>query len=308
MSKILNPKKLTIMIFSLMLIVYLVAMKQSAYNGAVRGMYVCVSVILPTVFPFAVASDIFAESGLCSAVGRAAPKFIKKLFCLSDTGFGILILGLFGGFPTGADTASKMYKCGVITRSEAERLICVSNNPSVAYSFMLGAMITSSLAGGAMLWITVIISSILYSLVIRVKDYSELTGDSYGSFSDLSLSIRKASLSTVCICGTVIFFSALGELISSLPVEPVLHGILLSFVELTSGLDFLLNTGGDTRLIFSLTAGLLSFSGLSVMMQVKAAIRDSDIGITKYFFGKILQGIFSFALSYLCFEHFITLF
>jgi hypothetical protein len=89
-------------------------------------------------------------------------------------------------------------------------------------------------------------------------------------------------------------FKSLG--ISTSFIVPIFSGI----IELTNGLSLVSNIAQksiSTNIIIS--AFLLGFGGISVLLQVLSIISKSDISIKPYLFGKILQGIFAAIITYI---------
>ena len=100
--------------------VYLTVFGQSARESAARGLDICFGVILTTVFPFSVASSLLLSSGACDILGRTAFYPLGRLFGLSESGAGLLLPGLIGGFPAGAAGAAELYKSYAALRSELD--------------------------------------------------------------------------------------------------------------------------------------------------------------------------------------------
>ena len=90
----------------------------------------------------------------------------------------------------------------------------------------------------------------------------------------------------VRLCGFVVFFLVILALITDL--TGLNHPVLLGLAELTTGVTAL--EGGPGDLVW---AALLGWGGLSVHGQTAAVLSDTDLGLGRYFLGKILQAIFS---------------
>ena len=99
--------------------------------------------------------------------------------------------------------------------------------------------------------------------------------------------VGEAAEGMVRLCGFVVFFLVILALITDL--TGLNHPVLLGLAELTTGVTALEGRPGD--LVWA--AALLGWGGLSVHGQTAAVLSDTDLGLGRYFLGKILQAIFS---------------
>ena len=76
------------------------------------------------------------------------------------------------------------------------------------------------------------------------------------------------------------------------------NGVIGGIIELTNGVKqisiFELN-----EINISIISFLIGFGGLSVLFQVYSIISKENISIKPYFYGKLLQGIISFFVTFL---------
>ena len=126
----------------------------------------------------------------------------------------------------------------------------------------------------------------------------------------LGQSIQNAVSTILLIGGYVVIFSVLVSILSNLHIfeqigllllpffktlgfdtkliEPLLCGIL----ELTNGVNLIatVNIKNISQNVI-LSAFLLGFGGISVLLQVFSIISETDLSIKKYFIGKCMQGV-----------------
>lgn len=126
-----------------------------------------------------------------------------------------------------------------------------------------------------------------------------------------------SAVSTILVVGAFItvFFMLIDMIISTkifLPVEniinsflslvgvtrPLGNGIVCGIVEMTRGCSELSKFGATTATV-TLCAGLLSFSGLSIIMQSLTLLSGIKIKISKYFLQKITHAIICMGLTFL---------
>ena len=98
-----------------------------------RGLKLCVSTVIPSLFPFMVVSELIVAGGFAESVGAFFKKPARLLFGISGEGASAFLLGTLCGFPIGTRVAISLYERGRISREELSRLVCFSNNPSSAF-------------------------------------------------------------------------------------------------------------------------------------------------------------------------------
>ena len=290
-------------LFALLFAVWLVVFAAEAREAAAEALIICRDVILTTVLPFSVASDLLVCSGFCETVGRVAGRPLSRLFGISETGAGVFVLGLFGGYPSGAYAVSELCSAGRIGRSEAEVLISYTNNATPAFAAVYVGSLLGSARAGVLCCLSVIFSAVLFGLIIRKKAGSPVCVNE-GSPHRFSLprSVSAGASGAVVICANVIVFRVISKALSALP----LGGFLSAIPEITSGAAVLASAVSDPRLSASLVCSLVSFSGLSVASQVSAAVSECGIRMRYYVTGKIFQAAASFFAVYLLYPIFFS--
>ena len=103
--------------------------------------------------------------------------------------------------------------------------------------------------------------------------------------------VTDGAQAMVTVCAFVMFFVAALRLVTAL--TGLSHPALIGMVELTGGI---LRLTPD-RAGFITAAVLLGWGGLSVHGQTAAVLRNTDLSLTPYLFGKALQAAFSAVLA-----------
>lgn len=234
----------------------------------------------------------------------------------------IFIMGLISGYPTGAKIVTQFRKNKLITKAEGERLLTFTNNSGTLFIIgTVGITLFGNTTIGILLLITHILACISVGFVFRFwkfndnesLKYIDLNSNENNSSSNiLSTSISNAINTILMIGGFIILFSIIISILNSskllviisnlfVPIlklfnidskfcVPILSGIL----ELTNGVSLVYGIPNkllSTNII--ITAFLLGFGGISIVLQIYAIIADTDISIIPYIFGKVLQGIFA---------------
>lgn len=89
-------------------------------KGAENGIGLCLSTLVPSLFPFMVLASYITESGLAEKIGRHLSWLTKPIFGLDGCFASAIILSLVGGYPVGAKTVNSLYKKGAASESECK--------------------------------------------------------------------------------------------------------------------------------------------------------------------------------------------
>ena len=134
----------------------------------------------------------------------------------------------------------------------------------------------------------------------------------------LGTSIQSAVSTILMVGGFVVLFSVIISILNvsgitdlvCILLEPVCHflgipskivaSVFTGFFEITNGINMVsLIKLKNISLNIIVTAFLLGFGGLSVLLQVFSVVSKSDLSIKPYVVGKILHGIFAAVYTFL---------
>lgn len=273
-----------------------------------QGLRLCAHTVIPSLFPFMILSDMIVsgEIGARWLSGLCAP--LRRLFRLPTVGCCAVLLGIVCGFPVGAKCAIAAYERGELTRIECEHVIACASNPSSA--FVIGA-VGLSLWGnrnlGIVLYCTIVAASLLTGIVLARLRYASPTVNVNTNISHIPTrgvklftnAVRSSTESMLLICAYVVFFSALtgtlNLILASISVPHIVHVLLTSFFELSSGVGAAALLP-NVMLAATFTAATLGWSGLSVHCQLLALCDGRGLSFRIYFTAKLLQALFCAAL------------
>ncbi|HPD87964.1 MAG TPA: hypothetical protein PLU75_00600 [Oscillospiraceae bacterium] len=287
----------------------LILHSSEAAAGAKYGLSLCAGTVIPAVFPF-MALCVFA----CES--PAAPFFSKllslpaRLFRLPGNCGGILLASLIGGYPSAAKCAGDYYKSGLIDRETAERLLtfCVNAGPPFLL-FAVGQAAFGSVRTGAFLWISQLASSVVIGLLgalfakkpARTSDTGPFSGRSAASSATHAVIAAADACFTMCAfitaaCALTELFDAgtLSGLFLKYPVSRVLFDGLF---EVTSGCTEAGKLGGMVGILAA--AGIASFSGISVILQVAGILEGSGIRLGKFLLSRPIHGALTAAFCWI---------
>ncbi len=303
-DKLFNKKRtsaiLTITVITLTFILTMLFSEKIAHSVK-SGLSLCANVIIPSVFPFIILSDMLYSYIDFTSIGFIGKTF-EKIFKINRCGLYPFMLGILCGFPLGVKCASEIYREGYITKDEAERLIGFSNNTGPAFLVCgIGIGLRGKFYDGILLYAVMVFSSVLCGIIFSFGKKCE-NHESYKFKTrpfKITESIKNAGTNTLNICSYLTFFACIVGLLRNTIGESFLYLTLIPFLEVGSSASIL----SKTKLLSSigsitLTSFAVAFSGFSVHLQALSFISDTDLSTKRYFLMKFVQGILSVIIIY----------
>ena len=115
---------LTLFFFTICLVVF----SSSNLVAAKNGLMLWANSVVPSLFPFFVATELLSQTNMPYLLGRIFNKFMKPLFNVSGEGAFAFIMGIISGYPVGAKIACDFRKNNILSKQECERLLSFTNN------------------------------------------------------------------------------------------------------------------------------------------------------------------------------------
>ena len=300
-----------ITIFTICLVLFSTANIQAAK----KGIELFFTGVFPSLFPFFIASDLLSHTNLIPLMSEKLNKYMKPIFNVPGLAAFPFIMGIISGYPTGAKIVTDFRNQNMLSKEEGERLLAFTNNSGPM--FILGTVGTCMFLDksiGLLLLITHILGTISVGLIFRFWKSSKLKRSSqettsYLTFNNIGEVIGnsiKNSLNTVfMIGGFIILFSVIisillqSNILSILPND-WLKGIIIGLVELTNGVSFVSSIiSKNITINIVISAFLIGFGGISVLLQVFSITAKSDLSIKSYIYGKLLHGTLAAIYTYL---------
>ena len=304
----------------LILLALLLLFPEDAAVGARSGLSVCAGVIIPSLFPFLVASSLFSSMGLHTTLAHILGPLFQRL-SLPPIAAAPLLLGLCGGYPVGARAVSELVRSGSLHPKEAERLLPWCNNTGPGFIIgVAGSAVFGSVRIGVLLYLCHILAAFALALLIGRSDAAAQM-PAHPVARPAGPDILPRCISTAVsvipdICGCIVFFSMLTELLRAGGVFSSLAAaisartglemrwalsLLSGVLELGCGITSLRGMSPGPQSL-ALAAFLLGFGGLSVHAQTFSALADTKIKCARHFAGRIAHGLLSAVLILLyCF-------
>lgn len=122
----------------ILLTVSLAVFPQQGLEAARDGLKIFWEIVLPSLLPFFVLSEILLGLGVVHFFGVLLEPLMRPLFNVPGAGAFALSMGLVAGYPMDAVITGKFRRLGLCTRIEGERLLAFTNTADPL--FMFGAV------------------------------------------------------------------------------------------------------------------------------------------------------------------------
>ena len=328
--------KLQQLILPLILISFticLVIFSNTNLSAAKNGLILWSNSIVPSLFPFFVATELLSHTNFTYYLGKVLNKFMRPLFNIRGEGSFAFIMGIISDYPIGAKIPANFRQNKICSKEECERLLSFTNNSGPLFIIgTVGITMFGNSTIGFLLLITHLLASITVGFIFRFWKYnikSEI--NSYNSYinSNENLTLSNlggiignsitSSINTILLIGGfVVLFSVIisilktSQLLDILancihPLFNLLHipekfsfGFISGIFELTNGLNIVCSIPEKKLSInIIIVSFLLGLGGFSVLLQVWSVIAKTDLSIKPYILGKLLHACISAFYTFL---------
>ena len=254
----------------------------SASDAVLSSMELCVTRVIPSLFPYMVLSSLMISMDLTEPLYRRLPT--EKWLGLPRCAASVLFTGLFCGFPVGAAGCAALVRDGKLNRDDAAALCAASSAASPA--FVIGTV--GQWWGreyGTLLWLRGSGQSPVHETASQTN-----TG---GFPGHLASAVSSAASSCIAVIASVTFFGSTARILSHLiPWLTVPASVLLEF---SQGSAAGAKMGGMPGII--VTGAAVGFTGISVMIQSAASLAPEKISLKPLILSKIAAMAVSAAVS-----------
>lgn len=294
-------------------------------NGTIEGLKLFVFSVLPGLFPFMLLTKLLTELGVIFKFSQKLDKFSYKVFGTPGVSMYAFLMSILSGYPIGAKIISDLYKKELISEKDAQKMsiFCTTSGPIFVIG-TVGSIMLKSYLLGVIIYVSHILSSIVLGVLSNLFSYK--TSNSLKTISTNYIVItKKQNILGVCISDTInslfvvgayiTLFYLISELLTLLKIFSVLkvliclclqkigisgtlvEGILYGIIEVTRGTKVLSDFGGTMPAVLS--CGLISFSGISIIMQSLVFLKEAKIKTHTFIIAKCVHSILSMLLCYI---------
>lgn len=324
-----------LVLFTISLIIFSSTNLSSAKNGLILW----ANSIVPSLFPFFVATELLTHTNLIYNMGKLLNKFMKPFFNIRGEGSFALIMGIISGYPMGAKISANFRKNNICSKEECERLLSFTNNSGPLFIIgTVGITMFGNSTIGFLLLLTHLLASLTVGFLFRfwkykTKEKNNLQKYESNKINEITLSnlggiignsITNSINTILLIGGFVVLFSVILNIIKTSNllnilcnfINPIFNllniptsfssGFISGIIELTNGLNIICTLPEKKISINIILASfLLGLGGISVLLQVWSVISKTDLSIKPYIIGKILHAFFSAFYTFLFLKNFI---
>ncbi len=289
----------------LLWVILMLVFSESVLNAVKNALILCGHTIIPSLFPFMVASDLLLQAGISNIkMPLFLEKWVWRLFRVSATGFCAFFMGALCGFPIGAKFIADLCRSGKIDTEEGTRLLCFCNNTGPAFVIAgVGASLLQSKMLGITLYGIQILSALLCGFLLarfQRKSVSDRTFSTSQATKprDMPSVIRDNAQNMLAVCGAILLFSSILGLVGELLQNRLLLGIIASFLEIGTAsavaADLFFSSPTVAFLLLTLA---INFGGISVHMQAACLFCELPVSFRRYTVAKWAQACIALLLS-----------
>lgn len=273
------------------LIILFILQPGIAHDGAEAGALLFVHALLPYLLPYIILTQWLLKVPVENPSKSSWKRYMKAY-----------VLGSFGGFPVGAVTVTEMVKNGELSRRESGFLLAACHAPGPMFILgFVGTELFGDTTSGWKLLAAIHIANILFLFFTlfymnkgqRELDSTQLPLMKKKASSPFLESIKESSTVIILVATTVIFFSALGNVLTTAISKVftvdlgITKTILLAIFEMTSGVQSATDHFFTSPVFPFLIAAIISLNGLSIHMQVFVIAKTADTPLLPYFISRI---------------------
>lgn len=309
--KIIRILKFTILAILLTMIAGAIIIYPERYiTSCLQGFLMWAECVLPSLFPFMVITLIMIKSGFADKASLPLKK-VTGLFRLPPSAAVCFIISICSGYPAGSKCVLEFYEKGCLSSKDAKKLsvLCSTSGPLFIIGTVGVKMFGNKSAGWQILiahFASVLLIALALALFSKKEEKPRLQREPvkgnllYDTFYSAVISVAVAG-------GFIAFFAVTAQIMSDFNFLIVFEKFFAMFtdgqsakaaalglVEMTIGCRKLSAAQGG--LSIPLAGFLITFGGVSILMQQLAYFSKAGVK-TLYFIGvKILQATLCFLI------------
>lgn len=310
---------ITLLFFMVVLIIY----PDRYIKTSFEGIKLFALTVMPSLLPFFFLTGLLTKIADFNKMVKAFSPISSLLFNASGISVYIFLMSILSGYPVGARITYDLRKNGVISQKDATvmSIFCSTSGPL----FVIGAVGTGMFQDkrvGFIIYLSHILSAILSGIIFRFlgekpqKNGELLPQNNTGNI--LYESIYDAVISVMIVGGFVSIFYVLSKVLCDFNLlKPLIFVFSKIFspisknfdyssffcqglIECTRGINLL--SSYKNAFSYSLATSLISFGGISIIMQSVIYLSRSKIKTWLFLIGKITQMLLSFTVSFILFN------
>lgn len=281
-------KKIGFFGFVVSILCFFLFFPEAAGDASQRGLLLWFEQLLPVLLPFSILSGIVLSSHLFERDPRGKRRKISTLE------WYMIFCGFLFGFPIGSKLAADSFREGKISMKNAAILSCFTNNlsPVFVVSVWKNQLRLPQVGFAILLLYGIPFIFGMCSLLLKGEPMPEHKKSA--SRFQLNMQIVDAGImngfeTLIKICGYVMLFSIISQMILMLPLGNEMAKLLLTgCTEVTNGIALLAESSLTTHSRSLLAILFLSWNGLSGFFQTASILRQAKLPVMYYLKIKLL--------------------
>lgn len=263
----------------------------------------CLTILIPSMYAMMIVAQLLIRTQLWEWFGKPFRWIARTVFHLPETVYALFLFSQFAGYPVGASMLRTLTIEGKLSRSSAEKLLCVCYGGGPA--FLLGL-----LGNGCTRYIFWVIflaqiaanHVVCFFLFRRSPCPSVVETSTYTPFSAAVLveSVVSAGTSLLQLCAIMLCFSIFSTVPDALGLYDHLPSAYVPLFQSVLEVSNLVQVSLSCPERYLAFTGLLSFGGCCVLLQIRAVISDV-IPMRHFFQMRIATALISTVIAAICF-------
>lgn len=286
-------------ILAALICILLIMDSEGMISAAKNSVTVCLNVIIPSLFAFMVFSQLIVSSKAAEILFY--PFYLLSRFWFKGTvrEFGIFMLSLLGGYPVGIKLLKQEIAYNKNYPAIAEKMLCFCYCGSPAFIIQVaGLSVLGSSKAGLLVYLSNVLACFSAAVILNISQKRSDAQPTKIRFpinfpkvrvtlSDVTDSINSSVKALGVICGTILAFNIMLELLNFSGFLSLLENfgankIFSAALEISNLSQF----GKESYSLLPLFAALTSFGGLCIIMQT-AALSNGAVPLGKFIFWRI---------------------
>ena len=269
--------------------------------------------VFPSLFPFFLLTKILTALGVGSLCSKIFSRPIESLYKTSPLSGYILSISMISGYPVGARLVTDYASNGYLSNDEVKTIISFTSTSGPLFILgTVGVKMLGNYKAGMIIMASHFIATILNGLLYRGKSSNNLSilpiEEMPESF--INDAIYSTITSMLQVGGSIIFLNLIIVVLQDLKVlhflshtlnwigmeSIVSEGISIGLVEITKGVS-IISKAKEIKDIIVPIATIISFGGVSVMLQSMVFLKQVGISSRYYLVTKASQAILTYFIS-----------
>ncbi|MBO4380555.1 MAG: hypothetical protein J5815_00195 [Clostridia bacterium] len=277
-----------------------------------RGLSLYATTVLPSLFPFYFCAMLLTKIGAAKTLSLIFEKPMKKLYRTPKESAYIMLLSMLSGYPVGAACIKELYLASAISKEDAKAISSFASTSGPIFILgTLGTAIFQNATVGAIVLVSHYLAAFLNGFIYRNKKQTALAPVSIQAQDTdnvLAESVSKSTLAMLTLGGYIVLAGILVDTLFLLGVDKALTRVLgdnaqpivamiFGAVEMTRG-TIECSKCAYLPLGAALASMIVSFGGLSVILQSHALLSPCGIKLSQIVLRKLTQSVISFVITF----------